>query len=90
MSIFLWVLGVHLLELLGVGIYFLIRKNSALEKAVVEQQQYINAINIIINQLTNALSEVDQRVWVESDEEFQTVFNKVEEIKSLLKEISGE
>ena len=46
--VWLWILVIHLVEIVAIGIFLLIRRNSALEKAVTEQQQYIDAISIVI------------------------------------------
>ena len=47
MVIALWVVIIHLIELAIIGAFLLIRRNNALEKAFIEQQQYIDAIGII-------------------------------------------
>jgi cellobiose-specific phosphotransferase system component IIC len=46
--IFFWVVGIHVIEIVGVAIFLLIRRNNAVEKALMEQQQYIDAKSIII------------------------------------------
>ena len=46
--VWIWVVGIHVIELIAVGLFFLIRRNNALEKAVVQQQQHLDAISIII------------------------------------------
>ena len=43
-----WLIGIHVAELIAVGIFLLIRRNNVLEKAVTQQQQYLDAISIII------------------------------------------
>ena len=42
----LWILLIHLVELVAIGIFFIIRKNNKLEQAVKQQEQYINTLNI--------------------------------------------
>jgi hypothetical protein len=44
----LTILIVHIIELAIIGGILLIRRNAALEKAVVEQRQYMDAISIIV------------------------------------------
>ena len=44
----LTLLIVHIIELAIVGGILLIRRNAALEKAVIEQRQYVDAISIIV------------------------------------------
>ena len=49
MSIIIWVIVIHLIEVALIGGYLLIRKNNQLEKVIADQQQYIDAVSIIIN-----------------------------------------
>ena len=88
MEIFLWVLGIHLIELLGVGVFFLIRKNITLEKIAAQQQQYIENIDFVASQLLSSLSKIDERMYVEGDAELENIFKDVSELKELLENIS--
>ena len=88
MEIFLWVLGVHLAELLGVGVYFLIKKNTTLKKVVIQQQQYIENIDFISSQLISSLSKIDERMYVEGDSELEEVFKDISDLKELLENVS--
>lgn len=88
MEIFLWVLGIHLIELLGVGVFFLIRKNITLEKIAVQQQQYIENMDFVASQLLSSLSKIDERMYVEGDAELENIFKDVSELKELLENIS--
>ena len=47
METLLWVVGIHLLELVGLGCFILIRKSNKLENVVMQQQQYIDVIFLI-------------------------------------------
>jgi predicted methyltransferase len=88
MEIFLWVLGIHLIELLGVGVFFLIKKNIALEKIATQQQQYINDVDFVVSQLISNLSKIDQRVYVDGDSELEEIFTDINDLKGLLENIS--
>jgi hypothetical protein len=88
MEIFLWVLGIHLIELLGVGVFFLIKKNVALEKIATQQQQYIDNVDFIVSQLISNLSKIDQRVYVDGDSELEEIFTDINDLKGLLENIS--
>jgi hypothetical protein len=80
----LWVTGIHLLELLVIGVYLIIRNNRRLEKIVVQQQEQINTLDFLFSRLTTSLSAIDEKVWVEGDEELGEVFNDIKEIKDTL------
>jgi hypothetical protein len=88
MEIFLWVLGIHLIELLGVGVFFLIKKNIALEKIATQQQQYINDVDFVVSQLISNLSKIDQRVYVDGDSELEEIFANINDLKGFLENIS--
>jgi len=84
MQIVLWVLLVHVIEIIGVAGYLIIKKNSKLEKALVEQQQYIDAISIIIENSANTIQELDNRGAFEADDEVGTFFRNLKEIQEVL------
>ena len=88
MEIFLWVLGIHLIELLGVGVFFLIKKNIALEKIATQQQQYIDNVDFIVSQLISNLSKIDQRVYIDGDSELEEIFANINDLKGFLENIS--
>jgi predicted double-glycine peptidase len=89
MEVVLWIIGVHLLELLAFGAYLLIKKSLMLERTLVEQKEYINAISYIASQLTVSLSKIDERTYIEADPELEEVFDQIKEFKSVLEEISN-
>ena len=84
MNIVTWVILVHLIELILIGGYLLIRKNNALEKVVSDQQQYIDAISIIINDSSETIKQLDNRGAFESDDEVGTIFRNLKEIQTVL------
>jgi hypothetical protein len=84
MEIALWIAGIHLAELLAIGIFLIIRKNRQLEQILVQQQEQINALDFLFSKLTTSLSAIDEKVWVEGDEELGEVFNDIKEIKDAL------
>jgi hypothetical protein len=44
----LWLILVHVIEIAIIGAVLIIRRNNALEKAVTQQREFIDAIGIII------------------------------------------
>jgi predicted double-glycine peptidase len=89
MEIILWIVGIHLLELLSFGAYLLIKKSLMLERTLVEQREYINAISYVASQLTVSLSKIDERTYIEADPELEEVFEQIKEFKAVLEEISN-
>jgi hypothetical protein len=84
METMLWVLLIHVVELVAIGIFFVIRKNNKLEQAIMQQQQYIDTLNILFNNLTDSLNKVDEKVWVNEDEELSEVFKNISEINKII------
>jgi len=84
MTTILWIIGIHLFELLLIGGYLLIRKNQALEKAIADQQQYIDAISIVIEDSNNTIQQLDNRGAFEADDEVGIFFRNLKEIQSIL------
>jgi hypothetical protein len=89
MIIALWVLGIHLIELVAIGMFLLIRKNSLLENTVVNQQQYIDAISIIIAESSAKLKELDTLGAFQADDEVGTFFTNLKEIQDTLDQFNN-
>jgi biopolymer transport protein ExbB/TolQ len=88
MVIALWVLVIHLIELTIVGVFLLIRRNSALEKAFIEQQEYIDAIGIIAADSEARLKELDLQGAFQADDEVGTFFTNLKEIQTLVSQFN--
>jgi hypothetical protein len=85
----LWILGIHLAEIAVIGIFLLVRRNSALEKAVNDQQQYIDAISIIIANSDAKLKELDVMGAFQADDEVGNFFINLKEIQDTLNEFNN-
>ncbi len=83
-----WLIGIHVIELIVIGIFLLIRRNNALEKAVTQQQQYLDAISIIIQNSQEKLEELDVMGAFKSDDEVGTFFKNLKEIQDVLNEFN--
>jgi hypothetical protein len=89
MAVWLWVVIIHLIELIAIGIFFLIRRNNALEKAVTDQQQYIDAISIVIDDGDRRLRELDTMGAFEADDEVGTFFQNLREIQTSISQFNN-
>ena len=87
--IWAWVLGIHLVELVAIAVFLLIRRNNALEKAVIEQQQFVDAISIVIADSDAKLRELDVMGAFKADDEVGTFFQNLAEIQSLLNQFNN-
>jgi Na+-transporting NADH:ubiquinone oxidoreductase subunit NqrC len=88
MNVVLWVILVHVIEVIGVAGYLIIRKNAKLEKALVDQQQYIEAISIVIEDSAKTIQELDSRGAFEADDEVGTFFRGLKEIQTVLNQFN--
>jgi len=88
MQVVLWVILVHIIEVIGIAGYLIIKKNTKLEKALVEQQQYIDAISIVIEDSANTIQELDNRGAFEADDEVGTFFRNLKEIQNILNQFN--
>lgn len=85
----LTLLIIHIIELAVVGGILLIRRNAALERAVVEQRQYIDAISIIVANSDAKLRELDIQGAFEADDEVGTFFNNLKEIQTIISDFNN-
>lgn len=65
-------------------IYNLNNKNVKLENTVINQAMFIAGIQTLILQSDKALKDLDDKIWMESDKELQTVFESLKTIQSAL------
>ncbi len=65
-------------------IYNLYNKNTKLENTVINQAMFIAGIQTLILQSDKALKDLDDKIWMESDKELQTVFESLKTIQSAL------
>ena len=84
----LWVVLIHVIELILVLGYLLISKNNKLEKTLINQQQYIDAISIVIEDSQVTIQELDSKGAFEADDEVGTFFRNLKEIQSILNQFN--
>lgn len=89
MTIALWVVLIHIIELAIIGAVLLVRRNNALEKAIVQQREFIDAISIIITNSDEKLRELDIRGVFEADDEVGTFFKNLKEIQTIISEFNN-
>ena len=65
-------------------IYNLYTKNVKLEITAINQATFIAGIQTLILQSDKALKDLDDKIWMESDRELQTVFESLKTIQSAL------
>jgi hypothetical protein len=85
----LWVVIIHVIELITIGGYLLVTKNSKLEKTLIEQQQYIDALSVVIADADETIHKLDVRGAFEADDEVGTFFKSLKEIQVLLNQFNN-
>jgi hypothetical protein len=89
MTIVIWLVVIHLLELSIIGAFLIIRRNNVLEKTVTKQQDYIDAISIIIANSNAKLKELDTLGAFEADDEVGTFFRNLKEIQEIISDFNN-
>lgn len=87
--IWIWLIIIHVIELVVIGSFLLIRRNNALEKAITQQREYIDAISIIINNSNEKLKELDNLGAFEADDEVGTFFKNLREIQTIINDFNS-
>ena len=85
----IWLIVIHVIELAAIGAFLIIRRNSALEKAVVQQREFIDAISIIVANSDEKLRELDINGVFEADDEVGTFFKNLKEIQTIISEFNN-
>jgi hypothetical protein len=81
--LFIWVATI-----IGWIIYNLYRKNVKLESIVVNQANFIGGIQSLIVESDKALKNLDDKIWMESDKELETVFQNLKAIQEGLNQFN--
>lgn len=81
-------LAIWVLTVVGWIIYNLYKKNVKLEQTVLNQVTFINALQQMISESDKALKALDDKIWLESDKELQTVFHNLKAIQEGLNQFN--
>jgi hypothetical protein len=84
-----WImLAVWAATVVGWVIFNLYRKNEKLENTVINQANFISGIQSLIGESDKALKDLDDKIWLESDKELQTVFQNLKQIQIALNQFN--
>ncbi len=81
--LFIWIATV-----VGWVIFNLYRKNVKLETTVINQATFISNLQSLIGESDKALKALDDKIWLESDKELQTVFTNLKQIQEALNQFN--
>ena len=84
----LTMLLVWIITVVGWVIYNLYKKNVKLERTVINQANFIAGIQSLIGEADKALKDLDDKIWLESDKELQTVFQNLKQIQEALNQFN--
>lgn len=73
---------------IGWVIFNLYRKNEKLETTVINQVVFIDSLQALISESDKALKDLDDKIWLESDKELQTVFHNLKAIQGALNQFN--
>jgi len=83
LMLFIWIATV-----VGWVIFNLYRKNVKLENTVINQATFISSLQSLIGESDKALKNLDDKIWLESDKELQTVFQNLKSIQEALNQFN--
>ena len=81
--LFIWIATV-----IGWVIYNLYQKNVKLETTVLAQANFIGGLQQLIGESEKALKNLDDKSWMESDIELQTVFQNLKAVQEGLNQFN--
>jgi len=73
---------------IGWVIFNLYKKNERLETTVINQVVFIDSLQALISESDKALKDLDDKIWLESDKELQTVFHNLKAIQEALNQFN--
>ena len=76
------------LTIVGWVIYNLYQKNTKLESTVIAQANFIAGLQQLIGESDKALKGLDDKIWLESDRELQTVFQNLKAVQEGLNQFN--
>ena len=81
--LFIWIATV-----IGWVIYNLFTKNRKLEVTVLAQANFIAGLQQLIGESDKALKNLDDKIWMDSDKELQTVFQNLKAVQEGLNQFN--
>ena len=76
-AISLWILSI-----IGYIIWNLFNKNRKLERMVINQQVFIDGIKDAMREINTCATQIDSKLWVQSDPEFLSLMENVKQMQS--------
>ena len=81
-------LSLWIITIIGWIIFNLYQKNIKLETTVINQAAFIAGLQNLIGESDRALKGLDDKIWMESDKELQTVFHNLKEVQEALNQFN--
>jgi hypothetical protein len=80
-SISIWILSI-----IGYIIFNLYSKNKKMESVIVSQKNLIVDFLSLSKGFSELMNKIDDKIWVQSDPEFLSIFEKLKELKTILEQ----
>jgi hypothetical protein len=81
-------LAIWIVTVVGWVVFNLYQKNIKLETTVINQATFIAGLQNLIGESDKALKGLDDKIWMESDKELQTVFHNLKEVQEALNQFN--
>lgn len=88
MTLGLIMLFIWIATIVGWVVYNLYKKNEKLETTVLAQANFISGLQQLIGESDKALKGLDDKIWLESDKDLQTVFQNLKAVQEGLNQFN--
>jgi hypothetical protein len=90
MTIGIIALIVWAVSIIGYIIWNLFQKNRKLESMVITQQLFIDNIKDCMKEINTCATQIDSKLWVQSDPEFLSLMENVKQMQTRINEFIEE
>lgn len=88
LSVILWVIIIHAIEIVAIILFLLIRKNRILEEKYKETVDRVNAVDIITSEIRNSIEKIDETFYTESDPNMVNLISQLKDLGEALNRVS--
>lgn len=81
LSVSIWILSI-----ISYIIFNLYNKNKKMESVIITQNNLIKEFQSLSKGFSDLMNKIDDKIWVQSDPEFLSIFEKLKELKTILEQ----
>lgn len=78
--------SIWILSIISYIIFNLYNKNKKMESVIISQNNLIKEFQSLSKGFSDLMNKIDDKIWVQSDPEFLSIFEKLKELKTILEQ----